>query len=614
MPEEPMKTILDEAVSHLGRASYAALSAWLQGVPADRVAARWLMPADAETMPTLRQSSLALGQLLKAARLQALRHGHVAIGEALQPKRWTRKTRQCAIDALHRIEAFGPVVPQPGHDIALWMSPPVVVRLRRSGVQTLGDLIALLDRYGNCWSRHVSGIGMASAGRIGAFVNRHATTLRCPAALVAGDRARQPVTAVGTLLGSWMGTDLPHAAPSTIQRKLGAVHAAPASHGIASESPCLSSRGQAVPTRGDDVAVQSWLSYWPPGTATRRAYAREAARFVAWIALERGKTLASVLPSDCVAYSNFLSTLSPHSKWCGPRVCRIKYVDGQAVSNAAWRPFTGSLSPRSRAYTEQVLRLMFEWLKQQHYVGANPWVGICHTMPTLPRRLDQPVSEVPVRFWKALHQWFDSEARRSATGRLARAAFLLLSETGLSSAEATRASIRTTDSPEGGREVWTIEVKRADESVGVTTVTPRLRDAIRAHWRDRDDSLASIIGYPRGIPLPGKVRPAVAQGCCGYSVRGLRHVLKRALHAFSDSISSGDHAMRRWAAQLHADSLSHGAVATSLPESLRDQGCPMYAVSRHRRGPATQRRRTLWSVAVDNGLQPESPQPCRPAV
>lgn len=36
-----MKTILDEAVSHLGRASYAALSAWLQGVPADRIASRW---------------------------------------------------------------------------------------------------------------------------------------------------------------------------------------------------------------------------------------------------------------------------------------------------------------------------------------------------------------------------------------------------------------------------------------------------------------------------------------------------------------------------------------------------------------------------------------------
>lgn len=174
-----------------------------------------------------------------------------------------------------------------------------------------------------------------------------------------------------------------------------------------------------------------------------------------------------------------------------------------------------------------------------------------------------------------------------------RAAFLLLSETGLSCRDAACTSIRATDPGEEGQGAWTIEIARGDEPVRVITVTPRLRDAICAHWRDRDDPLRSIIGYPHGIPLPGKVRVAVAQGRYGYSVRGLRQVLRRALQEFSRSIPSDDHAMRKWAALLHADSLSHGAVATGLPENLRDEGTRIYAISRHRRPPGTQRRRKL---------------------
>lgn len=116
----------------------------------------------------------------------------------------------------------------------------------------------------------------------------------------------------------------------------------------------------------DLQAIQSWLSLHD-SAATQRAYRKEAERLILWAIVERGVALSSLTTDDAIEYRAFLRRPTPRERWVDPTRPR---------HSVEWRPFNGSLSPRSTAYALMVLSALFRWLVEQRYVLANLFAGI----------------------------------------------------------------------------------------------------------------------------------------------------------------------------------------------------------------------------------------------
>jgi hypothetical protein len=99
---------------------------------------------------------------------------------------------------------------------------------------------------------------------------------------------------------------------------------------------------------------------------TQRAYLKEAERFLLWLQRRRQKSLATITWADCFAYRQFIADPQPAAQWCGPR--------GNLRSSLAWRPFEGPLSANASRVAISILKSLYEFLVEQRYVTANPWL------------------------------------------------------------------------------------------------------------------------------------------------------------------------------------------------------------------------------------------------
>ena len=50
---------------------------------------------------------------------------------------------------------------------------------------------------------------------------------------------------------------------------------------------------------------------------TRRAYRKEAERFLLWAVVQKNKPLSSMTLEDCLEYRDFLLNPTPADRWCG---------------------------------------------------------------------------------------------------------------------------------------------------------------------------------------------------------------------------------------------------------------------------------------------------------
>ena len=157
-------------------------------------------------------------------------------------------------------------------------------------------------------------------------------------------------------------------------------------YGVIPERPVFSasqpSSGNAAPSSSDDAqlgieAIRLWIDARCPkdfsktsdgSLHTRRQYEREAERFLLWLRQERGRSLTETNLSDCIAYRSFLADPQPQERWCAPR--------GTPRSSSRWRPFEGKLSAASSRQAMTVLRGLFEFLKNQGLLRANPWAAV----------------------------------------------------------------------------------------------------------------------------------------------------------------------------------------------------------------------------------------------
>lgn len=119
-------------------------------------------------------------------------------------------------------------------------------------------------------------------------------------------------------------------------------------------------------TGNTDVdAIRVWLKEYENSPATLRAYCREVERFYNWIILVRGIAFSSLTREDMMLYDDFMKNPTPHAIWCSN-------LGGYRRTSDKWRPFVGPVDDKGRSYAMIVIKNLFSYLVDVHYLSGNP--------------------------------------------------------------------------------------------------------------------------------------------------------------------------------------------------------------------------------------------------
>lgn len=317
------------------------------------------------------------------AELLALYQATHGAPDARSGARRRQRLRARQVAALQWLESVAVRDPQPEDAVAGWLDERLAARLAAAGLRRLADLGRHIATRGYHWHRPIARVGPAAAARVRQWWQQHAASLGPlpPWALVppAGlDRAallaRPPATPA-----------VPAAArPGALPGQPGTMAAAPriaASGGLPPWPVPLERLQVPAALQGRDGrhrapatalrmaaahdlhALQAWLRLRAAGSATWRAYRKEAERVLLWALWVVGKPLSSLDEADAQAYPAFLA--APPAGWTAPR--------GTPRWHDDWRPFEAALSPRSAAMALGIVRNLFAWWVAQGYLKVNVW-------------------------------------------------------------------------------------------------------------------------------------------------------------------------------------------------------------------------------------------------
>ncbi|WP_316155571.1 phage integrase family protein [Cupriavidus sp. BIC8F] len=496
----------------LTRSEFAAVRAYVQGMPAAMVVPRYLAD-ESDDDEDGAESSLRILLALRDRMVQlAHLHGRADLAELLLagPGRSNRGMDR-RVDALAELERLGTAAPRPQHGVELWFAPALARRLRKAEIVTLNTLFELANQRGSAWWRVVPRIGALAGAAVNRWLSENRAAFRDPDGkpLLGAHVGNRTLIEQGGL-GPGMRQPLP----------LEWMTASPASE---PDACCPYSQGLDV--------VQAWLrDAAGDNGSTFSAYRKEAERLLLWAALERRKGLSQLDLDDRWAYLGFLAQPEPASRWCGPRAPRHL---------AAWRPFTGPLSPASVRHSMRVLAALFRWMHANGYPGAALWPA---QVPdgTDASAATAAAAQVPAASLAPFLSWLE---RRGGDGdgqryRTAHAAILLLREHRLSLdrlTSVTRRSLAQMQPP-----AWS-----SDDGMGSTTANgmpgfgATTQHALVRHWHDRNlqwdgagTEDASLIGPPAPPPTRRAQRKLAALPQAGYSVRGLHALLSSMLERY----------------------------------------------------------------------------------
>jgi integrase/recombinase XerC len=511
------------------RARLAALRAWLQGVPVEAIAGRYL--AREEDIPDARVAHREILEIRDALIQRALQHNRADLAALLEkPPRHSDRGMSRAGAALGELETLGSPRPDPSHAVELWFAPVLARRLRATGLATVGDLQRRHDDRGAGWWRQIPRVGAIAAQTLERWLTRHRGATG--ADVVAGD-LRRPVV----LLEAGTGAPPPLEAmqlPSLLDGNAG-LNRAPHEH-------C------AIDALNDLQAVGSWLALWADSPHTFRAYRREAERFVAWCVIEQGKPFSSATTDDCRIYRAWLADPQPAERWVGPALPRDR---------AGWRPFSGSLSRNSRVHAETVLSALCTWLVGRGYLRLNPWTGLPRRKKQGPRLQIQKAP--PADQWAAFLAWLGDRCTGHAHARTVYAAILLLRDSGMRCAEAAQATreglVRLSGS---SGELWgELEIVGKGDRDRAVPVSAAAHAALVAHWRDR--GIEEEGTGPLLAPLSRPATPRSAQRAAkdGYSVTGLRQLVSKAYDRWLEHLQATDPQAAAAAIRVRPHALRH---------------------------------------------------------
>ncbi|WP_250476029.1 phage integrase family protein [Caballeronia sp. GAFFF1] len=527
MANQPQQLMLPAPRTYT-RTDFTALRAFVQRLPAATIARLYYDPEHAPHAA----SADAMERYLRTMRDDlvqlALRHGSSVLADHLKAsikQHGSAKLTAMTLRMVEQASMLAAAVPLPAHPVHLWFRPLIAQRLSGEGIGTLGGLIDYCNARGGSWWRSVPRIGALRARAIVAWLRRHEATLGVKVAADVDTASLVPASG-----SEGKGNEEGDERVIVVGGDPSAPRLAPFEHlAVPAELSGAAGFNRAtsfafIRAEHDLAAVHAYLHRYRDRPTTLRAYTRELERLILWSVVVRRKALSSLTVEDCEAYKDFLK--APLPSFTGPKRPR---------SSGRWRPFASEgLSADSQAYAVRVLRAAFAWLVEVRYLAGNPWSAV-HEPATVTRELSVQVHRaLPASLWTRVRQALDArcdglngiapesddEARQ---WRAARAAILLMGDSGLRRAEAALArreglrlaevdgdgrasrspsarspSQRTSQptssragesaaSAESGRpsSVWTLTVigkRRKQRTVPVSGATVA---ALRAHWHDR---------------------------------------------------------------------------------------------------------------------------------
>lgn len=387
------------------------------------------------------------------------------------------------LEALRRVQTAVVEAPRLTHALAGWFEPTVAARLEAAGVSSLQQLMDMLDALGERWHRRVTGLGREGAERIVRWVQANEATLGPLSIRVTQPLRRVPREALyaeratASAIAPLEAMTLPAARDGSA-----GIHRAPRDQ-------------DRTGARDDLAAIHAWLASYDPASHTWRAYRAQAERIVLWAVLERDKPLSSLDESDIAAYRAFLADIP--ARWIGaPRTPRW---------SSHWRPFVGQLSPSSRASAQAVLRVLFQWLTDRHYLGVNVWTSARRSAgdkaagrPTAHHALTRAQCD----------QVLAHVARGAGTpaGERARCILMLGMTTGLRLSEMCAATLGDLQPDRGAEDgaAWTLTVASRRAKTRTIPVSRDMMAALRRYLRARGLDEAPNANPP-ATPLIGRL-------------------------------------------------------------------------------------------------------------
>lgn len=271
-------------------------------------------------------------------------------------RRGSRRARLIGhqLEALRWLETLMAEKPRAGDGVGAWLAPALADRIERAGMPTLFSLIERINGVGQRWWTGVPGIGQLKAARIVEWLQLHEASIGFPIGSHAlrkkSELQPQALAAVVPQATALVPLEK-FLMPSELDGSAGKFRAA-------GDSP--------LGVDNDLAAVRAWLVVKSTSEGTERSYRKEAERLVLWSILERKKPLSSLDVRDATAYVEFLK--APPSTWCGPRH-RNRW-------SPLWRPLEGPLSAPALRQAVTILRSLYAFLVQQHYLVGNPFSAI----------------------------------------------------------------------------------------------------------------------------------------------------------------------------------------------------------------------------------------------
>ncbi|MEX3670581.1 phage integrase family protein [Paraburkholderia phenoliruptrix] len=546
--------------------SLAALRAWQEGLTARVAVTHYLAHARDDGQSSRGLIARIRRQLVACARA---RQRDDLIPLFTGPAAGRTACAAQVVAALDVLRGTPVPVPQPADDVSRWVTPRTARALAAAGIGTLAELLLVMRRRRRWW-HPVPGLGATGAQGVAAFLARHTDLTDRAARLVARTRAE------GGLLPAWSLASL----PTALDGSRGRFRAPRDTCGLAATN--------------DVQAIGAWLAlHESPHTA--RAYRREAERLLLWAIVERRAPLSSLTTEDAIAYRGFLRRPAPAARWTGPRCPR---------GSPAWRPFTRGLSARSAAWALAVLRALFAWLVDQHYVVVNPFAGVTVRGGQARTPFDT-AQALEGREWTTVRA-LASRLERSQAGptrwttpAAQRLRFVLDFgyATGLRAHELVAATLG--DIAVEARGTWWLNVTGKGAKAGWVVLPPLARDALRSYLKARGLPVRRGRWQP-ATPLVGTLdthhaagRHGTALATAGISAARLRQMMGEFFGEAAEHIEARNpalaaklrHASPHWLRHTHAthaldagvelvavrDNLRHASIATTSTYLHGDQ-------------------------------------------
>ena len=264
-------------------------------------------------------------------------------GAAAVPDRRSERNerlRRRQVRSIALLEQLLATDPSADDGVGGWLEPNIANRLTSAGIQTLGELVARINARGARWWKTVPGIGQKAAASLVQWVSSPyiASNIDRPIeshALVKPSKLNQ----VALLAARRKEFDI-----VPIE---------------AFEPP--------PPFAADRSAALTWLSKFPAGTQTHRAYRKEIERLLLFCSIELKTPFPALADSHLEVYGTFLSLLGQEAPEWPFAIAAHRWIGQRDTERwrPQWRPFAGPLAPKSQVLALRACRTFRTWYLDQ---------------------------------------------------------------------------------------------------------------------------------------------------------------------------------------------------------------------------------------------------------